>query len=126
MPAPQVLRTTQRLTSTQGEAFGWESFTGIDGAGKKSYATSVDLTGHVVEYDGSKFNQFAVAPDGTAIRIPVVIFMAGDAGTVPAVEDRITLSDARVFFVAEKVPVHGLYFTRAAPDHYKLKLKAAG
>ena len=120
----QILRTTQRITSTGGESFGWESFQGVGSDGAESFGSSITLTGHIVEYDGSEKNQYAVQPDGTLVRTPVVIFMPGDASTVPIVGDRITIDSDRVFFVAEKVIVHGLWYTRASPDHFTLKLKA--
>ena len=122
MASPQVLRTTRRLPT---ETIGYEAFLAYDGQGLASYDTTVDFDAHVVEYDaGSGGIEYILKPDGSRIRVPLVLFVVGDAPIVPAEKGRLTLTDGRTFVVYENYPVHGIFHLRTEPDHYKIRCLA--
>ena len=120
---PQILSTTQLLPK---ETIGLERYNGLDGQGLPAYATSVDFSANVLEYDVASIGsgrgaQFVTNSDGSITLTPLTLYVQGDESNVPNAEDRITLSDNRTFIVKEKITVHGLLYTRAQPDHFRLR-----
>lgn len=123
----QVLRTIRRLPK---ETLSYEAFLGLDGQGKPNYDTPVSFDANVLDYDPatggqSQGHQFVNQGDGSKVRIPLTLYVAGDAANVPSEKDRVT-SGASTFIVLERVTVSGLRYTRANPNHFRLRCKQEG
>jgi hypothetical protein len=118
----RILRTTQSLPK---ETLQWEPFDGYDGEGKPSYGSPLDFEANVLEYDPSGFSgrTFVTNADGSVTHVPLCLYIQGDEENVPNQEDRVTLGDDRTFIVVDKKIVHGLRYTHAQPDHYRLRCR---
>jgi hypothetical protein len=122
----RMLRTTQALPT---ETWSFEAFTGTyDGQGMPDYDSPVSFEANVLEYaSGGPGAEFLEMPDGSKHRIPLTLYVRGDAANVPEEEDRLTRgSDAKAFICAEKKIVTGLWYERNQADHYRLALKLEG
>jgi hypothetical protein len=121
--SPRILRTTQRLPLL---TLQYEVQTGVDGQGKPSYDSAVDLDANVVEYDAAQFGrgeQYVIADDGSRVETPLTLYVRGDSSVVPATKARVTLADDRRFIVMEVKPVAGLMRLHTEPDHYRVRCK---
>jgi hypothetical protein len=120
----QILRTIRRLPK---ETLEYEPFAGLDGQGSPSYDTPISFEANVLEYDptgsgSSRGHQFVNKADGSLIRTPLTLYVAGDAASVPAEQDRITV-DATNYIVMERAKVSGLRYSRNSPNHYRLRCR---
>jgi hypothetical protein len=118
----QIMRTTQLLPK---ETVTLERVDGHDGQGLTTYESAVTFEANIVEYDtaalaGEAGSQFVTNADGSMIRTPLSLYVQGDELEVPNEEDRVTV-DSKAYIVKERKLVHGLLYTRAEPDHYRLR-----
>ena len=71
-----------------------EVFDTIDGQGKPSYLTPVEVEGRVLRQD-----KFIVVGDGSKLKTELTIWVPGTETTLPSEKDRITY-DSKTFIVA--------------------------
>lgn len=126
IPEPQIQVATTLLPL---ETVAWEAHTGVDELGRDSYDTPVDTEANIVEYDtaraGTSGAEFVTKDDGSTVLTPLTLYYRGDAVAVPDEQDRVTIDGTRQFIVEQRKIVHGLTFTRAQPDHYRLRCRRA-
>lgn len=112
--SPQVLRTTRRL---QKEEVRLERFVELDGQGLPSYSAAVTILANVVRTD-----EFVIASDGSHIRTPLTLYVAGDERPLPNEQDRVTVGD-ETFIGVERTAPRGLTKSQDAVDHVRLKCR---
>jgi hypothetical protein len=117
----QIMSTTQYLPK---EAVLLERVSGYDGQGLPVYDSVETFAANVMEYDAGRQQtgaEFVIGRDGSQYVTALTLYIQGDEAVVPSEEDRITIDSTRTFIVREKKTVHGLEYTRAEPDHYRLR-----
>lgn len=102
------------LARSRLETMGAAVRSGLDGQGKPSYATAVDICGRVIRKD-----EEIVDATGSTIRTSLTVWLPCGTSPMPTYEDRLTY-DGSNYIVAERSEPKD---TRARTHHVRLRCR---
>ena len=99
-----------------------EVYSGYDGQGKPSFSAGVAISAGVLLTDA-----FIIGNEGAKISTPLTLYIPPGESVTPGEQDRVTLSDSRVFTVVEVSAPRRIMAARSAePDHTRCQCTKGG